>query len=142
MQKGSQDVAEGPLSEGHLTDGFVQDRLKVHKGAVQGKHLLVVFLGYQIDVPQQFKGLDQRQVPPQLAPLSEDNADPLGVAGSVLIGHIAAYGDLAACGLEDACHHLDRGGLSRAVRAEVSDDLALFDGQGYVIDRLHDLIIP
>ena len=95
VQERGQDVTEGPLTEGHLTHRLMQQILDVHQGAVETEHVLIVLIGYHVDILQDLEGFDQGKRPPELGSLSEDNSYLLRISCTVLIGNGPIHHDLS-----------------------------------------------
>ena len=81
-----------------------------------------------VDVAQQVERVAQRQVPPELRALAEDDADPAGeLDRGCATGSRPGDPEPARRRHEDAGEHLDRRRLAGAVRADVADHLAALD---------------
>ena len=63
----------------------MEDRFDVDQRAVEFDHVLIIFLRDHVEITQELEGFDQRERPPELASLSENNADVLAVFRPVLI---------------------------------------------------------
>jgi hypothetical protein len=123
------------LSERELADGRVEQRLQVHQRD-ELVALPAVRVGLDaVDRAQEIEGLHDGEIPPELRPLPEDDADVAHVARAVPPGDPAHH--LAAPGLgdEDPGQDLDRRGLAGAVRADVADQLALPDAEADPVQR-------
>ena len=117
MKERGKDITQRSLSEGHLADRLMQDRLDIDKRAVKLEHLFVLLFRHHVDVAEKTERFDQGERPPKLASLSENNADVLGVLRSFFIRDDAVNENVAGGRLKDAGHHLDRCGFSRSVRS-------------------------
>jgi hypothetical protein len=98
-----------------------------------------VGVGHPVDGAVQREALAQRQVPPELAALPEDDADALGQRAPLAHRVEPAHPGPARRRHEHAGEHLDRGGLARPVRAEEADRLARRDRQRHALDGRHPL---
>ena len=80
---------------------------------------------HAVDVAQQLERVEQRQVPPELRALPEDDADPpRQLRSAARAGLEPGDRDAPAGRHEDAGQHLDRRRLAGPVRADVADHLA------------------
>src|SRR5690606_39821098 len=70
------------------------------------------------------EGVGRRQVPLQVVALTHDEGDPAQQILVTFPGLIPEYPGIARGRVEETGEHLDRRGLSGAVRAEKADDLA------------------
>jgi hypothetical protein len=90
-----------------------------------------------VDRRQQAEGVPQRQVPPQLAALAEDGADPAREA-SPFAGRLeTAHPDVPGRRDQDPGQHLDRRRLAGSVGADVADAVARRDAEGHPVDGRH-----
>ncbi len=62
-------------------------------------------------------------------------------AFTLTVGVVAKHVQLTRTRLENAAEHLDRGGLSRAVRTDVGNPLAPLDGKADLPDCRHLAVI-
>ena len=90
---------------------------------------------HPVDVAQQLERVAQRQIPPQLRPLAEHDADAQREARTVGHRPETAHAHRAAARRQHAGHHLERGRLAGAVRADVADHLAAIDREIDAVDR-------
>ena len=94
-------------------------------------------LGDAVDVAQELEGVGQRQVPPELRALAEDDPDAARELDP-LPRRIEARDPETACGgHEDPGEHLDGGRLSCAVRPDVADHRAALDRERDPVDGQH-----
>ena len=83
VQQRGGDIAAHAFAEGELAHrgvqvvADVQDVIEVFHARVE------IALGDVVDSPQQFEGFDDRDVPPQLGALAEDDADGFDVAATL-----------------------------------------------------------
>jgi hypothetical protein len=77
---------------------------------------------------------DQREVPPQLGALAEDDPDLPGDRLALALGGEAEHLHPPGAGVEDAGQHLDRGRLPRPVGPEAADHLPPGDGERDPVD--------
>ncbi len=134
-EHGGGQVAAHALAEGQLPHGGVEERAEAEQvrqapGVRQGP-----FAPQPVETADEVEGVAQRQVPPQLGALPEDDADVAGVAFAVLPRHEARDPDPPRGGPEDAGEDLDRGGLAGAVGPEVADEFAFPEREGDAVDR-------
>ena len=61
MQERSEDIAQCPLAQRHLSYGLVKDRLYIYKRTVEVDHGIVILLRDLVEVSQKLKGFDQGQ---------------------------------------------------------------------------------
>ena len=120
QQRGSQ-VATHALAKRELPHRSMQI-------VVDAQNLVEVFhprieiaLRYVVNTPQQFERLDHRNVPPQLRPLAEHNADRLYILPSLPERNVVIDADLSARRDQYPGKHLDRGRFARTVRADVAN---------------------
>ena len=96
---------------------------------------LILFGGQAVNVPEEEKGLDRGEIPPELVFLAEHQGEdaPVGVfpPRGVESGHARA----ARAGENEAGQHLQGGGLAGAIGSQESDELALTDGETDVVGR-------
>ncbi len=95
---------------------------------------LVVRLAQAVDLAQQRKGIDGRQVPQQVRPLAEQHANVARVVDAALEGVEPQDPGVAGRRVEHAGQYLDRRRFTRAVGPEQSDDLALGHVERHVVD--------
>ncbi len=87
-----------------------------------------------IDAAKEFEGFDYGDVPPKLGALAEDDADGFYVLATLAVGDVTVDADFAAGGHQDTGEHLDGGGFSGPVGADVADHFAAFDRESDAID--------
>jgi hypothetical protein len=142
VEERSCQLASHLLAEGQLPDRLVHELVQV-EDVVELRHpLFVVLITDLVDLLEQGETLPDRQIPPELGLLAEDDADVHGVFLPVLVGHDAVDLDAAGCGLEDACEHLDGRGLAGAVGTDVPDHLAALDLEVQILDGVDLLVLP
>ena len=142
VQECGQDVTEGPLTEGHLTHRLMQQILDVHQGTVETEHVLIVLIGYHVDILQDLEGFDQRERPPELASLTEDDTDVLRIFRPVFVWNHSIDQDLTGGRFQHTGHHLDGRGFACPVGTEVSYDLSAFDGKRNILHGRDGLVVP
>ena len=83
-QRGGE-VAAHPLAERQLADGLMEVRAQ-SQDVVEERHPLSVnWLGQAVDLLEEPEGLDDGDVPPELGPLPEDDADRRHVARALAV---------------------------------------------------------
>ena len=133
QQRGGQ-VAAHAFAERKLAHGRVKIITDV-QDLVEALHARVeIALGDVVDATQQLEGFDDGDVPPELRALAEDDADGFHVLAALAEGDEAVDDDFAAGGNQDAGEHLDAGGFSGTVRADVAHHLATVDFEADAID--------
>ena len=132
------EVAAHALAERELSHGRPEERLELEELGEARQVLLVALLRHAIDVTEQLERVAQRQVPPELDPLAEDDADPPRQLDPLPRGIEPGDANAPGRGHEDPGEHLDRGRLAGAVRAEVAEELALLHGERDPVDRVDD----
>ena len=128
-------VAAHPLAERELAHRLIEEGGEVEQLGETAQIRRVAVGRHAIDVAEQFEAVDQRQVPPELRALAEDDADPRREALALLPRHQPGDRRAPAAGDEDAGEHLDRGALARAVRPDIADHLPRFDPKGDLVHR-------
>jgi len=88
-----------------------------------------------VDRREQAERLAQRQVPPQLSPLTEDDPNAGGQLAALSHRLQAARPHPSPGRHQDAGQHLDRGGLAGTVGADVANRLTSLHGERHRIDR-------
>ncbi len=120
VEQGGGDLAPHPLAQGQHPGRGLQEVTQVQQGR-QTVHILPELRRRDpVDVPQKVEGLHDGHVPPQLAALAEDYAQPGHVPLPVLPGHQPVHGAFPAVGPEDAAEDLDGGAFPRAVGTDVA----------------------
>ena len=94
-----------------------------------------VTLGNVVDAAKQLERFDDGNVPPELRALAEDDADVTRVLLPAFPRHDAGDAHLARGRHQNAGEHFDRRRFTRAIRADVPDQLARFKREGHVVDR-------
>ena len=135
MQQRRRQVAAHALAERELAHRLVEEGAEVEQLGEAVQVPLVALPGDLVDVAQQAQALDERQVPPELGALAEDDPDPARQARALLPGDQAVDQDAARARHEDAGEHLDRRALARAVRAEKSHDFTPPDRKSQTVNR-------
>src|ERR1035437_729169 len=138
VEQGHAQVGPHPLAERDLPGRDVQEVLEPKQFGELAQVLLVALGRDLVHVAGEIERLDDRDVPPQLGPLAEDDAHLLGVLPAALVGNEAVHDQAALSGHEDAGQHLDRGGLAGAVGPEVGHRLAGLDAQ---VDVVHSHLV-
>jgi hypothetical protein len=134
VQQRRREVAPHALAERELAHRLMEIRLDP-EDAVEARHPLGVFrVGNPVDLLQQLERLDDRDVPPELGALAEDDSDRSHVFRAVPVRNVTVADDLSGRRGQDAGQHLDRRGLAGAVRTDVPDHLAGFDRKRHVRD--------
>src|SRR5580658_2184799 len=99
-------------------------------------------LGDIVDAAQQFERLDYGNIPPELCPLAEDHADRLHILGALPAWDEPVDANLAAGGDQNAGQHLDAGGFSGSVGADVPHRLPAVDREADVINGSQGAVLP
>ena len=136
QQRGGQ-VGAHALAQAQAAHGRIQERAQLQQVVEQAQVVLVAIFRHAVDVVQQVQRLDHGQIPPQAGALAEHHADAPDVLGALPPRHAAVHLHLAAGGHQDAGQDLDRGGLARAVRAEIAHQLARRDIEADAVHRGH-----
>ena len=102
VQQRGGEVASHPLAQAELPHGHFEQRLQVHHLHNLVPHAAIAGGRNLVYIPQQLERLDYRQVPPELGPLSEDDADVANVGDALLPGNAAQYLAAAGVGHQDA----------------------------------------
>ncbi len=134
VEQGHAQVGPHPLAERDLACWQIDELGQAKELGELGQVLLVSPGRDLVHVAGQVERLDDRDVPPQLGPLAEDDADVAGVLLSLLVRDQTVDDQAAGGGNEDAGQHLDGGGLAGAVRPEIGDRFPGLDAEVDVID--------
>src|SRR5262245_3228604 len=86
---------------------------------------------------QQFERLDQRQIPPELGALPEDDADAPGQQAPLLPGHQPGHRHASAAWHQNAGEHFNGGTFAGTVWPNIADYFTGRDTEGDVIDGPH-----
>jgi hypothetical protein len=129
VQQRGRDLAPHPLAQRELTHGCVEERLEAEQLDELGQVLAVALGRHAVDVLQEVERVAQRQIPPELRALAEDDADATRELDAVALRIEPRHPDVPRRRDEDAREHLDRRRLPRAVGPDVADDLAAFGAQ-------------
>ena len=132
------DVGAHPLSERERADRRLDEGVDLEDVVEERHPLLEVGVGDVVDLLQDREAFVEREVPPELGALTEDDADVEGVPDPFLVGDDAVDDDRPGGRREDPGEHLDGRRLAGAVRADVADDLAFPDREGDAVDGLRD----
>src|SRR5271156_245501 len=100
-----------------------------------------IALRYVVNAPQQLEGFNHGDVPPQLGALAEHHADRFHILAALAVGNVTVDTNFTAGGNQNTGEHLDGGGFSRAVRPDVADHFAAFDGKSDAVHRGHGAVI-
>ena len=94
--------------------------------------------GHAVHVTQECEGVGERQVPPELRALTEHDADAAREGDA--LGHRLepAHAHAPRGGIEHAGEHLERGGLARAVGADVAERLSPLHGEVDAVDGVDE----
>ena len=128
------EVAAHTFAEGKFAYWRVQVIADIENGVEMFHACIEVALRDVVDAAEEFEGFDDGDVPPELGALAEDDADGFYILAALAVGDVAVDADFAAGGDQDAGEHLDRGGFSGAVGADVTDHFAAFDCEA---DAIH-----
>ena len=142
VEHGRGKIRPHPLPQGEGTHRLGEEAGDVQHLAQKGHALGVVPVGDLVDLLEHLEGLDQRNVPPELGLLAEDDADALRHLPPFPIGLRPVDQDAAGAGREDAAHHFDGGGFPCAVGADVSHDLPVGNREADPVHRPQLLILP
>src|SRR5277367_2481846 len=140
QQRGGQ-VAAHAFAERKFAHGRVQIIANIQDGVEMLHAGVKIALRDVVDAPQQLEGFDHGDVPPQLGALAEHHTDRLHILAALAVGNVTIDADFTAGGNQNAGEHLDGGGFSRAVGADVADHLAAFDGKADAIHGGHGAVI-
>jgi hypothetical protein len=127
-------VASHPLAETELPHRGLQEGLHIQQ---LDQHLPLTaepLRLHPVHLANEVERLVQRQVPPELAALAEDDADVHRIGGAILPRHDSRNLAGSAGRDKDSRKHLDRGRLSGTVWPEIADDLTLIDGEGDILN--------
>src|ERR671916_22914 len=94
-----------------------------------------------MDRAQDAEGIPQRQIPPQLAPLTEYHADLAGQPAPLRHRTESAGAYPATARHQNAGDQLDRGGLARTVGSDVAHRLTGMDAGSDLVHRAHDPLV-
>ena len=83
VEKRCGDLPAHPLSQGKLSYGCLQELCKIQHLRELFQIILIHSLRNQVNFLQQFKGIENRHVPPELGALSEDNSYIFHIFNSV-----------------------------------------------------------
>lgn len=75
------------MAEAELADRHIENGLQIEEGNELVAGPEVIALVHAVDVAKQVERLDDRQVPPELGPLPEDDADLARVGDALAPGH-------------------------------------------------------
>ena len=134
VQERGGEIAAHAFAEGKFADRRVQVIADVENGVEVFHARIEVALRDVVDPAEEFEGFDYSDVPPKLSALAEHDADGFHVLAALAVGNVTVDADFAAGGDQDAGKHLDGGGFSGAVGADVADHFAAFDGEA---DAVH-----
>ncbi len=84
---------------------------------------------HAIEMPQQAQRVDERQIPPELGALAEDDADAPRQFAALAHRIESGHAHTALAGNENAGKHLDGRTFARAVRPDQADHLACFNAE-------------
>ena len=126
------EIAAHALTERQLAHGRTQKRVEIEQLAHTANVVRVALGRHTINVAQQLERIDQRQIPPQLCPLAEHDADALSQLLASAVRHHTQHLHLSAARDQNARQHLDGGRLARPVRAQTADHLAAVDRERHV----------
>src|SRR5262249_39639120 len=90
---------------------------------------------YCINLADQIERFNNRQVPPELCPLTKDHADPPNMFDALLPGDAAHYRNMSGIRHQNSGKNFDRRALSRAIWSDVPDQLTSRYRKRYVIQR-------
>jgi hypothetical protein len=128
------DVGPDALAEREQADWHIPELTQSEQVLEQGDIPVVRGVGDAIELLEQVEGFADGQVPPELGPLAEDQADPPGVLLTVPVRYQPGDGHSAFSRHEDSGQHLDGAGLAGTIRADVADALTGLDPEIDVID--------
>ena len=141
MDERGRQLALHALAERELTRRLLEQRLELEHGDQLVEHLAIALARHAVDRAVELEGLGRRQVPQQLLLLAGDEHDPAQEVGMALGGVPPGHADLAGGGVQEARHHLERGGLAGAVGSEEPHPLAGADLKLDVVDGAHGLVV-
>ena len=136
VQQGRGDLGAHALAERELAHRLVEEPLQAQEGDEFVAVAAVALRRQAVDVAQQVEAVGDWQVPPELGPLTEDDADLRHVGDAVVEGRAAVHDHASAVGFQDARENLDGGGLARPVGADEAQELAGLQGKGDVAQGL------
>src|SRR5215211_1172519 len=141
VQHRRRELATHALAERKLPDGRGQERRHLQP-LDEGVEVAAVAVGrHAVDVAEQLEGVLERQVPPQLDALAEDNADPARELDPLPRRLDAGHAYPTAARDEDPGQHLHRGRLPRAVGADIAHHRASLDRKADTVDCAYDLAL-
>ncbi len=115
------EIAAHALAEAELTHRCVDKEVESEHVNEPTHVPRVQLVGHPVHLFDQLERLDQRQIPPELRALAEDDADVQRVVLAIAPGDESPDHDLAGRGHKDSSEHLDRGRLARTVWPEVAN---------------------
>src|SRR5262249_47325543 len=124
MQHRSRNFASHPLPEGKLPHWLIQQRLQPHQLDHLVARAAVVRLRDTIDVAQQIKSLDDREVPPELRALTKHCANARDVSDAIAPRREAIDLTSPCRWLENPREYLDGSGFACAVGSDETQELA------------------
>ncbi len=134
------EIAAHALAKRKFANGNVEQILEPEDLVEEFHAFVVVALRDIVDAAQKFEGFDGRDVPPELRPLAEDDADGFYVGGSLFPGDEPVGQNFTGGRHQDAGEHFDGGGFAGAVGADVADHFAAADFKIYVFDGFDALV--
>ena len=134
VQHRGREIAPHPFAQRQLADRRAHEPFEIEEPGELGQVFPVAVPRNVVDRAQQLERLAQRQIPVQLAALSEHDADVLGVGLTLLVRNEAGDADSPGCGHENTGQHLDRRRLAGAVGADIADDFARLKTKADALD--------
>src|SRR5215467_107947 len=93
--------------------------------------------GHPVEVTEQTQRIDQRQIPPELRTLPEDDADTRRQFSPLLHRIESCHAHRPSARYQDARQHFDRRALASSIWPDQADHLAMVHMQREVIHGMH-----
>ncbi len=129
------DFGTHALAEAQVTHRALQEGGKTHHLGEVRAITLEDRLRHAVHTPVQLETFKQRQFPPELRALAEDDADIARIGHPLRLRVATEHGHRSGTGRKDAGQHLDHRRFAGAIRTEITDRLARRDLEGDVFDR-------
>lgn len=124
VQQRHHDLGAHALTEAELANRAVEKGRQIKQLAEASEIIRIAGGGNAVDALMQGKTVDQRQVPPQLAALAENDADLAGIVHPPQVWGPAEDRERAVARHQSAGHHLDHRRFAGAIRAEIANGFA------------------
>ncbi len=109
---------------------------------VEALHARVeILLRYIVNAAQKLERFDHGNVPPKLGALAEHHADGFHILRALAKGDESVDDNFAAGRNKNAGEHFDGRGFARAIRSDVADHFAAFDGETDTVHGGHGAIL-